>query len=78
MLDGKGMEGADDAAQQYEPEQQATDGEEQRCSQQPEMELVDDGQRLGCRPLHDDSPVGSRDGNGAEKPVLATRPRSLT
>src|SRR2546428_1027636 len=31
-----------------------------------------------CRPLHDDGPAGIRDGNGAEKPVLAIGPGPMT
>src|SRR5437762_12063357 len=65
------MEGADDPAQQYEPEQQATDSEEQRRRQQPELQLENDGQCLAYGPLDDDGPASMRDGRSAEKPVLA-------
>src|SRR5260370_14934281 len=74
MLDGERVERSDDPDQQHEPEQQATDGEEQCGSQQPDMELSDDGLGLGCRSLHDDGPASIRDRNGTEKPVLATGP----
>src|SRR6266702_4656143 len=71
VLDGEGMEGTDDPDQQYEPEQQAADGEEQRRCQQPELQLEDNGQCLADRPLDDDSPASMRDGGSAEKPVLS-------
>src|SRR5260370_27184936 len=70
------MEGADDPAQQHKPEQQATDGKEQCCHQQPEMELSNDRQCLACWSLHDNGPASIRDGNGAEKPVLAIGSRT--
>src|SRR5215472_2099339 len=71
VLDGKRMERANDPDQQHQPEQQATDGEEQHCRQQPEMELRDNGQRLASGPLYNDGPAGVRDGYSAEEPVLA-------
>ena len=74
MFDSERMEWTDDSDQQHEPEQQAAYGEEQRCHQQPEMKLGDDSQRLAFRSLHDDGPTCTRDGNSAEKPILAIWP----
>ena len=70
------MERVNDAHHQYEPEQQATDGEQQSRGQQPELKLCGYGQRLACRPLHDDSPASIWDSNGTEKPILAIGPHT--
>src|SRR2546421_4958486 len=72
------MEGADDPAQQYEPEQQAADGEEQGRRQQPELQLENDGQCLADRSLDDDGPASMRDGDSTEKPVLSIGSRTET
>ena len=70
MLDGEGMQRANDAVEQEEPEDKPADGEDECGKQQPEVQLRNGRERLARRPLHDNGPSGPWNGHGAEEPIL--------